>query len=238
MLSRQYHYHWEQPQGTSRQAGPERLCDKGLCLKKSKCHCMQSSVEYLGHILDGIHTTPSKQRTISEARAPSNITELHSFLGVVNYYAHFLPNVSIVLHPLNCLLRKSAGWLWTRNCQEAFEPIKEMLSSDLILAHYVPTLPLNLVVHLCIWCWGSDLEHSERPIAFASRTLTPTEQKYAQVEKEALALVFGVKRFHQYLYGRHFTLITDHKPLTNIFGPHKAIPTLAAARLQRWPITL
>ena len=78
----------------------------------------------------------------------------------------------------------------------------------------------------------------ERPIAYASRTLTTAEQKYAQVEKEALALVFGVKRFHQYLYGRHFTLITDHKPLTTILGLYHAIPTLAAARLQRWAITL
>lgn len=174
----------------------ERLCDKGLCLKKSKCHCMQSSVDYLGHVLDRIHTTPSRQRTIAEARALSNIKKLHSFLGVIKYYAHFLPNVSIVLHPLNCLLRKGVGWLWTRKCQEAFEPNKEMLSSDLVLAHYDPMLPLNLVVHLCIWCWGSDLAevsgHSEFPIAFAFRTFTPTVQRYVQVEKEALALVFRV----------------------------------------------
>ena len=81
-------------------------------------------------------------------------------------------------------------------------------------------------------------DDSEHPIAFTSWTLTPTEQKYAQVEREALALVFGVKPYHQYLYGRKFTLITDHKLLTNILGPHQAIPTLAAAHLQRWAITL
>ena len=121
----------------------ERLRDKGLHLKKSKCHCMQSSMEYLGHVLNanGVHTTPSKQRAIAEARAPSNVTELCSFLGLVNYYSRFLPNVSTVLHPLNRLLRKGVGWL----CQEAFQAIKEMLSSDLVLAQYDPTLPLNLV---------------------------------------------------------------------------------------------
>ena len=104
---------------------------------------MQSSMEYLGHVLNanGVHTTPSKQRAIAEARAPSNVTELCSFLGLVNYYGRFLPNVSTVLHPLNRLLRKGVGWL----CQEAFQAIKEMLSSDLVLAQYDPTLPLNLV---------------------------------------------------------------------------------------------
>ena len=117
----------------------ERLRDKGLRLKKSKCHCMQSSMEYLGHVLavNGVHTTPSKQRAIAEARAPSNVTELRSFFGIGNYYGHFLPNVSTVLHPLNRLLRKGVSWL----CQEVFQAIKEMLSSDLVLAQYDPMLP-------------------------------------------------------------------------------------------------
>ena len=75
---------------------------------------------------------------------------------------------------------------------------------------------------------------SERPIAFASRTLSGSERNYAQVEKEALSLIFGVRWFHAYLYGRQFSLITDHKPLTAILGPKKGIPPLAAARLQRW----
>ena len=78
------------------------------------------------------------------------------------------------------------------------------------------------------------LDGTERPVAFASRTLTNSEKNYAQVEKEALSLIFRVKHFHSYLYGRHFTLVTDHKPLTAILNPKKGIPPLTAARMQRW----
>ena len=223
----------------------EQLQDKGFRLRKDKCHFLQSSVEYLGHAIDtdGLHTTPTKQQAIAEARAPTNISELRSFLGLVNYYGHFLPNVSTMLHPLNRLLRKGAAWVWSKKCEEAFQAIKGMLSSDQVLAHYDPTLPLSLAADASAYGVGAVISQryadgGERPIAYASRTLMPAEQKYAQVEKEALALVLGVKRFHQYLYGRQFTLITDHKPLTTILGPYHAIPTLAAARLQRWAITL
>ena len=79
---------------------------------------------------------------------------------------------------------------------------------------------------------------SERPIAYVSRTLSAAEKNYGQIEKEALSLVFGVRKSHQYLYGRKFVLVTDHRPLTSVFGPKRGIPTLAAARLQRWALIL
>ena len=112
-----------------------------------------------------------------------------------------------------------------------------------MLVHYNPKLPLRVAADASSHGLGAVLSHvmpdkSEHPIAFASRTLSSSEKKYAQVEKEALALVFAIKKFHLYLYGRTFTLYTDHKPLLTILGPKKAIPTLAAARLQRWALLL
>ena len=93
------------------------------------------------------------------------------------------------------------------------------------------------------YCIGAVLSHvfangCERLIAYASRTLSKAEQRYAQIDKEALGLIFGVQHFHQYLYGRKFVLVTDQKPLLFIFGPKYAIPPLAAARLQRWAVLL
>ena len=111
------------------------------------------------------------------------------------------------------------------------------------LAHYDPELPTVLAGDAAAYRLGAVISHrlpdgSEHPIAFTSRTLSKCERGYAQVEREALSLVFGVRKFHQYLYGRHFTLVTDHKPLTAILGPKHNIPPLAAARMQRWALLL
>ena len=118
-----------------------------------------------------------------------------------------------------------------------------MITKSKLLVFYDMKKPLRLACDSSAYGVGAVVSHvmedgTERPIAFASRTLSTSERNYAQVEKEALSLIFGVKKFHKYLYGRKFTLVTDHKPLVAIFGPKNGIPTLAAARMQRWALIL
>ena len=151
--------------------------------------------------------------------------------------------MAATLHPLNCLLCKDSNWRWTKDCEQAFQAAKSKLISSHVLVHYNPELPLRLAGDASNYGIGAVISHmmpdgSERPVAFASCTLTSSERNYSQIEKEALSLVYGVRKFHSYLYGRQFTLITDHKPLLSIFGTKKGIPAMAAARLQRWAILL
>ena len=112
-----------------------------------------------------------------------------------------------------------------------------------VLAYYDPHLPILMAGDASAYGVGAVISHvmpdgTERPVAFASRTLAPAECKYAQGEKEAFSLIFGIRKFHQYLYGRTFTLVTDHKPLTTILGSKKGIPALSAAWTQRWALLL
>ena len=141
------------------------------------------------------------------------------------------------------MLRKGSAWKWEADEQASFDQAKKLLLSSQVLAHYDPTKELVVSCDASQYGIGAVLAHrmddgAEKPIAFASRTLAPAERKYAQIEKEGLACVFGVTRFHSFLYGRHFTLVTDHKPLLGLFNESRPIPAQASARIQRWALTL
>jgi len=221
-----------------------RLEEYGIKVKKSKCKFIQESVEYLGHRIDaeGIHPTDEKIKAITEAKKPTDKPELKSLLGLINYYAKFFSGLSTKLAPLNRMLRDDVEFEWSRECQEALEVVQTELTSDRVLVHYDPSKPLVLATDASPIGVGAVLSHTingvERPVAFGSRTLSDTERNWAQIEKEGQAIVYGVQKFHKYLYGRRFKLITDHKPLTYIFAPKKEVPTLAALRLQRWSLIL
>ena len=208
----------------------------------NKCSFLEKSVEYLGHCIDatGLHTTTKKVEAVQLAPTPKDQNQLRSFLRLLHYYGKFMPNLASLLHPLNTLLQSGVKWSWSADCEKVFQKAKELLMTTPVLAHYDP---LQLAGDASAYGMGAVISHlypdgSERPVAYASRTFTKSEKNYAQLEKEACSLVFGSRKFHQYMYGRKFTLYTDHKPLTTILGPKKGIPPLAAARLQRWAIIL
>ena len=183
----------------------------------------------VGHQIssDGIRPLQTKIETILKAPVSGNVQKLRSFLGLINYHGKFILNLSTLLQPLNALLQAGTKWSWSTKCEKAFQEAKKQIASAKVLTHYDPTLPIKLAADASAYGVGAVISHrmpdgTERPIAFASHTLTKSEKNYAQLEKEALSLVYEVKKFHRYLYSRKFTLLTDHQDLRHTFHPNKA----------------
>ncbi|XP_039755530.1 uncharacterized protein K02A2.6-like [Pararge aegeria] len=222
----------------------ERLAKEGLTVRQEKCNFFEKEVSYLGFIISehGVRTDDRKTEAVVKAPKPENITELKSFLGMVNFYAKFIKNISILLAPLYALLRKGVEWQWTEAQDRAFQEVKAALTSCPVLVHYDERLPLIVSCDASARGVGAVLsqrgEGGERPVSYASRTLNSAECNYSQIQREALAIIFAVKKFHTYLYGRRFVLRTDHQPLIAIFGSKKDIPHMASGRLIRWAILL
>ena len=221
-----------------------RLENAGLRLKEGKCAFMLSSVEYLGHRIseEGTYPAAEKIRAIAEAPVPRDVQQLQSFLGLVNYYAKFPCNLSNVLAPLYALLQKGRSWSWGQAEQEAFSNAKAALTSSPVLTHFNPDAELHLECDASPYGMGAVLMHkfedgTFKPVAYASRLLSATEKKYSQLDKEALAIVFGVKKYHQFLFSRKFVIHSDHKPLQHLLSEKKPIPILAPARIQCWALT-
>ncbi|KAI5086647.1 hypothetical protein C0J45_23302, partial [Silurus meridionalis] len=177
----------------------ERLKEYGLRVRKDKCEFFQFAVEYLGHVIDtsGLHTSPSKVKAIVDAPVPKNVSQLRSFLGLLNYYGRFIPNIATLLKPLHKLLCHENNWKWTSECQESFRKAKETLLGSIALTHFDPALPIQLACDASPYGVGAVLSHimpnsRDRPIAFASRSLNKAETNYAQIEREALIIVWAL----------------------------------------------
>lgn len=223
----------------------EKLQSAGLRLNMDKCFFLQPSITYLGHVIDkeGLHPTQDKVEAIQDAPRPRNLTGLRSFLGPMNYYSKFLPNLSTTLSPLYVLLNKKQKWEWSTAQAKAFQIAKEALQGDALLVHFDTKKPLVLACDASQYGIGAVLSHimdqgHKRPIAYISRTLSPAEKNYSQLEKEALTIIYTVQKFHNYLYGQHFTILSDYKPLAFLFNEKMGIPQMASARLQRWALIL
>uniref|UniRef100_A0A1Y1K0Y3 RNA-directed DNA polymerase n=1 Tax=Photinus pyralis TaxID=7054 RepID=A0A1Y1K0Y3_PHOPY len=221
----------------------EKLQLHNVKVNLSKCHFFQESIECLGHVIDGNGIRPMKAKIdeICSKKPPTDLTQLRSFLGLLNYYNKFLPMASSELKLLYDLERKNIPFVWT-NEHRVFEKCKNMIVNSNLLVHYDVKKPIVIAVDASQYGVGAVMSHLsdgvEHPIMFASSTLSNSEKNYAQIQKEALAIMFAVRKFHKYIYGRKFTLITDHLPLRTILNVKTGIPTLAASRLQRWALEL
>ena len=149
---------------------------------------------------------------------PSNTKELKTFLGFIQYLAKFLPNMADVSAPLWKLLEKNTAWHWQKQHENSFQQLKMMATTAPVLSYYDPQKEVTLSVDASSTGLGAVIYQDNKPVAYASRALIPTQQKYAQIEKETLAIVFGTTKFHQFLFGKSVTVESDHKPLEYIFN--------------------
>ena len=180
----------------------DRLREYNLKINKEKSFFMKDEITYCDYKVDknGIHKTQEKVEAILNAPQPNNVSQVKAFLGLVSYYSRFVPNLSTIAHPLNQLLRKNVRFKWSLECERAFNAIKNEITSDRVLTHFNPKLPLVLATDASPYGISAVLshtmpDHSEKAIAFVSRTLSNDEKRYSQVDKEALSIIFGIKRF-------------------------------------------
>lgn len=218
----------------------DRLQEFNIHVNRKKCQFFKEEISYLGYVisLNKIKKCPKKIEAIQEVKRPKNQEEIKRFLGMTTYYSKFIPNASSITYPLRCLLKKNRKFQWDAKCELAFIKIKELIASDYVLMPFNPELPITLACDASPTGVAAVLSHKineeERPIAFASRSLTPAEQNYSQLDREALAIVFGVDKFFMYTYGRKFELITDNRPIMHIFHHNSKLPPITAARLLRY----
>ena len=197
-----------------------RIRTAGLKLKPEKCSFFQKSVSFLGHVIsgEGIATDPAKTEAVVQWPVPKNIREVRAFIGLASYYRRFVRDFAAIAAPLHELQKKGQQFRWSAEMQHAFETLKGALASPPILAMPNDTGHFVLDTDASDYAIGAVLSQVqdgvEKVIAFASRSLDQRERNCCATRKELLAVVHFIRHFKQYLLGRHFTVRTDHAPLT------------------------
>lgn len=219
----------------------ERLRQAGLTAKPSKCQLGMRTVEYLGHVIGGGELWPmqDKVKRITDAPRPLTKKALRSFLGLSGYYRKFIPHYATIASPLTDMVKKNKPnqLQWEEPQQRAFHTLKYSLSTSPVLR--LPDVEEEFILRTDASNVGlgavvlQEVEGVKHPIAYASKKLLPREQRYSVIEKECLAIVWGIQKFSQYLYGNPFTLETDHKPLKYMQSAKQL-----NGRIMRWSLLL
>jgi hypothetical protein len=213
----------------------DRLRTTGLKLNVDKCVFSRKQVKYLGYLVSekGVHPDKDKVVSITNFPCPQSVSELRRFIGMASYYRRFINRFADIAEPLHSLTQKNVSYTWTSACQEAFESLKDRLSSAPILVY--PCFQDEFVVETDASDigLGAILCQDGHVIEYGSRALTKAEKNYSATEKECLGVVWALEKFGMYLEGRHFTVITDHKPLTYLRQLKEP-----KGKLARWRISL
>jgi transposase InsO family protein len=215
----------------------ERTRQAGLKLNQEKCMIKDRKCSFYGFECtnEGMKPDPAKVEAIKVLSPPEDKKALHTFLGMITYLGPFIPSLSSLTEPLRRLLRADVEFQWSASHTKAFNDIKSLVSNETTLTYYNRHKPLTLQVDSSTKGIGAVLVQEGKPIAYASKAMTDTETRYANIERELLAVVYGCQKFHTYLYGRKFLVESDHKPLEQIA---KKNLTKAPPRLQRMLLRL
>ena len=222
----------------------EKAKASGLVLNADKCYIKVPEISFFGmtYSENGVEPDQARIKEISNLPPPSNKQEIQSVLGMVQYLSPFIPHLSDQTAPLKDLLRKDVIFTWTSTHHKAFQSLKDSIASTSSLHFFNPVYETKIQVDASTKGLGAALiqvdpskPDEERVIAFASKSLTQTESRYANIECEFLAVVFGAEKFHTYIYGKKVTIESDHKPLESI---HLKNLAQAPPRLQRMMLRL
>ena len=204
--------------------------EEGLMLNSKKCVIKTNQITFFGRLYTdrGVFPDPKKVDDVVQMPVPNNKQDLQRFLGMATYLAGHVPNFSSHTKTLRDLMKEDTPFIWSGDQQHCFDDIKTRIASSIGLQYYDAKLDVTLEVDASMKGLGAALLQKNGPVALASQTLTSAEVNYSNLARECLAIVHGTLRFHYFLYGRHFTVITDHKPLVMIFQKpiHAAPPAL------------
>ena len=214
----------------------EKLQTVGLPLNHNKCEFSQSQVKFLGHVVNsqGVSPDPDRTKAILQMEEPKSIPDVKRYPGMINQLSKFSPDLSSKTKPLRDLLSTKNQWVWGPSQQQAFADTKAELSSPRILALYNTAAKTKVSADASSFGLGGVLSQEQsngswQPISYISRSLTPTEQRYAQIEKECLAVTWACECFADFLIGKDFQIETDHKPL---------VPLLTSKNLDELPVRI
>ena len=212
---------------------------EGLVLNSKKLELKHPKVSFFRaeYSIDGMHPCPKKIQGITEMTPPIDKQQLASFIGMVTYMGNFVPHLSHHTEPLRAMLKQDAMFHWDEATNASFQKIKDLIakSASQPLRYYDRTRPVIVQADASQRGIGACLVQEGKPIAFASKSLTDTETRYANIERELLAIVFACQRFNTYVLGRQFTVESDHKPLEMI---HQKSLASTPPRLQRMLLQL